>query len=116
MNSESQFTWDEALKVADAAVYEKTGNHLSDIEVKVLRGAWDGDSYEQIAEKFGYSVNYIRADVGSKLWEKLSNALAEEVTKKKFQEALKRESERRKHQHNSPSCFRFKRRTKSHTS
>ncbi|MDF0553029.1 AAA-like domain-containing protein [Kamptonema sp. UHCC 0994] len=102
MNSESQFTWDEALKVADAAIYEKTGSHLSDIEVKVLRGAWDGDSYEQIAEKFGYSVNYIRADIGSKLWEKLSKALPEEVTKKKFQEALKRESERRKHRPNSP--------------
>ncbi|MBW4492504.1 MAG: hypothetical protein KME26_05335 [Oscillatoria princeps RMCB-10] len=92
MGSESDFTWEEACEVANAAVKRKTGEYLSDIEVMVLEEAWNGLTYDDIAKRKGYSVNYLTKDVGNKLWKKLSDALGEKVTKKNFKEALKRSS------------------------
>ncbi len=94
MGSESDFTWEEACAVANAAVHSKTGEYLTDIEVMVLRGAWDGLTYEEIAQNTKYSANYLNKDVGNKLWKKLSDALGETVTKPNFKEALRRASRR----------------------
>ena len=68
----------------------KTGKYLSDIEMKVLQGSWEGKSYEEIAKTYGYSAEYLNKDVGNKLWHKLSEALGEKITKKNFKEALRR--------------------------
>lgn len=95
MNSDYNFLSKKIKKLADEVVFKHTGNHLSDIEVEVLLGAWEGDKYEKIAEKHGYSVSYINKDVGNKLWKKLSEALGEEVTKRNFRQALQREWEKR---------------------
>ncbi|WP_017719282.1 AAA-like domain-containing protein [Kamptonema formosum] len=92
MGSESDFTWEEAYEVANAAVYSKTGEYLTDIEVMVLRGAWDGLTYEKIAQEERYSGGYLNKDVGPKLWKKLSKALGESVVKANFKEALRRAS------------------------
>lgn len=92
MSSPSTFTWEQAKKVADQAVFRQFGEHLKDCELEVLQGAWDGLTYEKMAEEFYRSVNYIRGDVGPKLWQKLSDALAEEVNKKNFKAALERAS------------------------
>ncbi|WP_404787101.1 AAA-like domain-containing protein [Altericista sp. CCNU0014] len=92
MNSPSIFTWEQAKKIADLVVFQKFGEHLKDSELEVLQGAWEGLTYEKMAEDFYRSVNYIRGDVGPKLWQKLSDALAEEVTKKNFKAALERAS------------------------
>ena len=92
MNPLSTFTWEQAKKVADQAVFRQFGEHLKDCELEVLQGAWDGLTYEKMAEEFYRSVNYIRGDVGPKLWQKLSEALAEEVNKKNFKAALERAS------------------------
>jgi AAA-like domain len=92
MNPPSPFTWEQAKKVADRAVFQRFGEHLKDCELEVLQGAWEGLTYEKMAEEFYRSVNYIRGDVGPKLWQKLSDALAEEVNKKNFKAALERAS------------------------
>lgn len=92
MNPPSAFTWEQAKNVADQAVFRKFGEHLKDSELEVLQGAWDGLTYEKMAEEFYRSVNYIRGDVGPKLWQKLSDALAEDVNKKNFKAALERAS------------------------
>ncbi|WP_347339465.1 AAA-like domain-containing protein [Planktothrix sp. FACHB-1355] len=78
--------------MADAAVVAKTEKHLTDVEFAILEGAWQGLSYEDIAQTKNYSLNYIRGDVGNKLWKKLSDALGEEVGKKNFRMALERRS------------------------
>jgi hypothetical protein len=70
-----------ALKVADTAVFAKTAKHLKNIEVTVLRGAWLGQRYDQIAEENGYAPEYIKHDVGPKLWQLLSSSLGEKVSK-----------------------------------
>lgn len=90
MNTQSEFSWLEAKDFASKIVFSNTGKHLSDIEILVLQGAWEGKTYDDIAKIHGYSSGYINKDVGQKLWDKLSEVLPEKVTKKNFQEALKR--------------------------
>ena len=91
MNAESELSWEQTQNLVNTLVFKHTGKHLSDIEIQVLRGAWEGKSYEEIAEQLFRSVSYINKDVGYRLWKKLSEALGEEVTKKSFRQALKRE-------------------------
>lgn len=91
MNINVNFTWKTAQLTADTLVFNTTGKHLSDLELVILRGAWDNHTYEQIAEAEGYTSNYLSKDVGSKLWGNLSKALQEKVSKKNFKAALQRE-------------------------
>ncbi|MDJ0567499.1 MAG: AAA-like domain-containing protein [Pleurocapsa sp. MO_192.B19] len=90
MNLDTEFTWEKAQRTVDNLVFEQTGKHLSDIEILILRGAWDNQTYEEIAEAEGYTSNYLSKDVGNKLWANLSAALQEKVSKKNFQAALQR--------------------------
>lgn len=84
--------FEEALKLADAAVFAKTNRHLRDIEKMVLRGAWEGKKYHEIAEDSRYTPEYLMQDVGSQLWKLLSLALGEKVSKTDFKAALERRS------------------------
>ncbi|MCP2729439.1 AAA-like domain-containing protein [Limnofasciculus baicalensis] len=96
MNSEIEFTWEVARQIANEAVWQKDSEYLKDIEVIVLKGSWDGKSYQKIADKNSYQENYINQDVGNKLWRKLTKALGERVTKTNFREALKRKWDKEK--------------------
>lgn len=78
---EQTITFEIALKVADAAVFAKTKRHLKNIEVAVLRGALLGQKYDQIAAECDYAPEYIKHDVGPKLWQILSASLGEKVSK-----------------------------------
>jgi len=75
MNSELDFSWSQTKESADRIFAQNTGKYLSDIEMKVLQGSWEGKSYEEIAKTYGYSAEYLNKDVGNKLWHKLSEAL-----------------------------------------
>jgi WD40 repeat protein len=81
---------DEAAKIADAAVFATARRHLKDIELLIVRGSARGQKYEEIAESNSYTPEYLKSDVGPKLWNLLSEALGEKVTKKNFQAALER--------------------------
>jgi hypothetical protein len=94
MGSIDELSWEEASRTIDAYVFAATGKHLTDLEMDVLRGTWEGKSYEEIAEELFRSVSYINKDVGYRLWKKLSEVLGEEVNKKSFRQALHR---RRQH-------------------
>lgn len=95
MSTESELPWEATKNLADSLVFKHTGKYLSDIEVEVLQGAWEGKNYEQIAEKSQRSFSYINTNIGNQLWKKLSESLGEEVSKKNFRQALKREWEKR---------------------
>lgn len=84
-------TWETALQAADALIFLHTGEHLSDVETLVLRGAWMNYTYNEIAEAKGYTSSYLGRDVGHKLWNNLATALKVEVSKTNFKTALKRE-------------------------
>ncbi|RUR81765.1 AAA-like domain-containing protein [Chlorogloeopsis fritschii PCC 9212] len=54
---------------------------LSSIQRFVLHESWLGKTYSQMAQISGYRSHYIK-EVGSQLWQDLSEALGERVTKK----------------------------------
>lgn len=78
---ELPISFEIALKVVNDAVFRQTARHLKNIEVSVLQGAWLGQSYDEIAESVGYAPEYIKHDVGPKLWKILSKSLGEKVNK-----------------------------------
>ncbi|MBD2385948.1 AAA-like domain-containing protein [Cylindrospermum sp. FACHB-282] len=92
-DSESEFSWIKAKEFAVRVVFTNTGKYLSDIEMKVLQGSWEGKTYDELAKIYGYSAEYLNKDVGNKLWSKLSEALGQKVSKKNFKEALLRAGE-----------------------
>jgi len=79
----------EALKVADRIIFEKTGQHLDDLQEAVLKGTLEHETYKHIAKDFDCSESSVRK-VGSELWQILSEELGEDVNKKNFQSAIQR--------------------------
>lgn len=82
--------FEQALEVANTAMFALSGRHLNNVETAILIGAWQSKTYEQIASASGYSISYLTRDVGPKLWKLLSQALGETVSKTNFQAALER--------------------------
>jgi len=83
---------DDVLKFTDALVFAKIGKHLNDLQRLIIKTAWSkpGQRYEQIAKASGYSANYLRQDVGPKLWQLLSDVLGEKVKKSNFRATIER--------------------------
>ncbi|MEG4861922.1 MULTISPECIES: NB-ARC domain-containing protein [unclassified Microcoleus] len=79
----------EMLNLADRIVFEKTGQHLDDLQAAVLRGTLQRETYKQIAKNFDCSESRIR-EIGSELWQILSKELGEDVSKSNFQSAMER--------------------------
>jgi WD40 repeat protein len=87
---------EEALKITDAVVFAKTGKHLNDIQRVVIQGTWEGKTYDVIAEGYSRSPEYLKQDVGFKLWRLLSEALGQRVNKKNFRTVMELLSDDRK--------------------
>jgi hypothetical protein len=104
-NSETEFSWLKAKALAVRVIFKNTGKYLSDIEMKVLEGSWEGKTYDELAKIYGYSAEYLNKDVGNKLWNKLSEALGEKVSKKNFKEALLRAGEEQQNTFNSKNAL-----------
>ena len=79
-------TVEEALVILEASL---EGGRLNRIQELVFRQVWEGQSYSEIATKFGYDAGYIK-NVASGLWRILSQRLGEKVTKNNLQSVLKR--------------------------
>ena len=77
---------DEALRIVEQALSEESIGRLQAI---VFRQAWDDLSYQEIAKRSGYEVGYIK-QTGSQLWQALSEALGERVSKGNLHAVLKR--------------------------
>lgn len=80
------------IQTADAALFEATSRHLNTIEVVILEGALQGKRYEEMATESGYSPEYLKNNVGPKLWKLLSEALGEHISKKNLVAVLARRS------------------------
>ena len=75
--------------MADDIVFAKTGQHLDNLQEGILRGTMRDKKYTQIAEEVHCNESYVR-QVGSQLWQILSEGLGEDVNKKSFRSAMKR--------------------------
>jgi hypothetical protein len=92
------FTADQAIRIADTVLRAKMGRGLTDVQAILLRGSFDRETYEKIAEASGYSANYLRQDVGARFWKDLSDALGEPVSKPNFQTVLRKQWQSQAHQ------------------
>jgi diguanylate cyclase (GGDEF)-like protein len=69
---------DELLDIVERSLLSRS---LTAIERLVLRQSWHGQTYTEMASNSGYDSAYIK-EVGSQLWQDLSVARGERVTKK----------------------------------
>ena len=86
---------EEVLSIANRAVSQLTNKYLNDLQSELLKASYKNQTYEEFAEAHGYCIDYIKKDIGSKLWHLLSEALGEKVTKKNFKHALERSKQNR---------------------
>ncbi len=75
--------------MADEMVFAKTGQHLDNLQEAILRGTMQGEKYTKIAEEIHCNESYVR-QVGSQLWQILSEELGEDVSKTNFRASMER--------------------------
>jgi energy-coupling factor transporter ATP-binding protein EcfA2 len=80
---------EEILKMADEIVFEKTGQHLTDLQAAVLEGTLQRETYKRIAKDFDCSESRVR-EIGSELWRILSEELGEKISKSNIRSAMER--------------------------
>ncbi|MEM9510815.1 MAG: response regulator [Cyanobacteria bacterium P01_E01_bin.35] len=98
---------EEILVFAEELLYSKIGNYFSDLQRTILFNTIQGSRkiYDQIAEECGYSPKYIKQDIAPKLWQLLSQALEQKITKSNVRAILE---QRMRHQPpvvESPSAY-----------
>ncbi|WP_223280295.1 AAA-like domain-containing protein [Nostoc sp. PA-18-2419] len=89
---------EELLEAVEKILQNKP---LDSIEWFVLYQSWLGKTYDEMAEGTGYGRNYIK-QVGSQLWQDLSQAAGERVTKKNLHLVLSKYSQGISWQQNQP--------------
>lgn len=57
------------------------GVRLNSLQMIVLEASWDDRSYQEIAKAAGYEISYVK-QIGSGLWQILSDAWGQKVTKR----------------------------------
>ena len=77
---------DEALALLDELLPQYP---LSNLQEKIFSQVWEGKTYAEIAEDCNYEHNYIR-DVGFRLWQMLSEALGQKISKSNIKGVLGR--------------------------
>jgi hypothetical protein len=78
---------EEALIILDTILAPQ---RLSKVQELVFRQCFLGRTYHEIAENLGYDYDYIRV-TGYRLWQTVSEALGERVTKYNFQAVLRQQ-------------------------
>jgi hypothetical protein len=73
----------EILQLADQLVFDKTEKHLDDLQKTVIKGVYEGKTYDTIAEECHRSESRVRS-AGRKLWKILSESLEENINKNNF--------------------------------
>lgn len=81
---------EDLLAFAEELIYGKIGNYFSDLQRTILLTTLQGSrkTYDQIAEECGYSARYVKQDVAPKLWQLLSQALEQKITKSNLKAIL----------------------------
>lgn len=84
--------FEDAFQILDDLLFARTQSRLKDVEKFILQGAWQHQTYDQIADSsnYRYTPSYLKQDVGPKLWKRLSDALEQPVSKTNFRVALER--------------------------
>lgn len=73
--------FEQALTLVNTTLLAQVDRSLSDLEIDLLRGAWENLTYEEISSTAGYSLNYLQRDIGPKFWKLLSKAFGRKLNK-----------------------------------
>lgn len=82
-NTKSIMTCEEALQFIEAILESKTGKQLTPPEKEILKAAWNNETYSNVAENLYLSIGHVK-DLASLLWQRLSDAFGEKITKNNF--------------------------------
>ncbi len=77
------------LEIADQLVFNKTGKHLDNLQVSILKGVWENQHYTEIAEEYHCSEGHVK-DVSYELWQILSELFGETVRKSNLRAVFER--------------------------
>jgi hypothetical protein len=80
---------EQASTLVDQLIYEFNGEHLNDLERSIVEGVSEGKKYGEIAEELGCTSGHV-TDAAAKLWQSLSQALGEKVSKKNIKAVIER--------------------------
>ncbi|NJL45425.1 MAG: AAA family ATPase [Leptolyngbyaceae cyanobacterium SM2_3_12] len=86
--------FEDIAKLINRVALEQKGRPLKDVERIVLKGAWENQTYSAMADlAVGYTEDYLKKDVGPKLWRLLSELIDPQqhsikVTKRNIQNVL----------------------------
>ncbi|MEH2253555.1 hypothetical protein [Nostoc sp.] len=95
-------TVEEAIAIVERLLER---GRLTRAQEIVFRYAWEGKTYLEMAKEVTYDPGHIK-DVGSQLWQSLSQALGEKVTKNNLHGVLKRTTQPQKNT-NASSTLNF---------
>ncbi|MEH2239219.1 AAA-like domain-containing protein [Nostoc sp.] len=73
---------DSLIEIVNRELVESQNRPLNSTEVLILRGIWQYQTYEKIAEEGGYSAGYLTNVVAPEVCKRLSNLIGQRVTKK----------------------------------
>ena len=73
----------ELVSYLDELLFSSTGERIDSLQVAILKGVLKGQKYADIAQEFNCSAGHAK-DEAYKLWQTLSDALGEEITKSNF--------------------------------
>ncbi|HBB34714.1 MAG TPA: serine/threonine protein kinase [Cyanobacteria bacterium UBA8803] len=82
---------EEAIELVQSLVFTKTNSYLDNLQINILRGSWENQTYDQIAETYCFSTAHAKT-VGAKLWDFLSQVIGTKVNKKNIQVVLQRQA------------------------
>jgi len=74
----------DVLQLVDQLVFRQTGTHLNDLQKKVVQGIWQGQTYGEMANQFGYDNENHIGNVSRELYKILSEQSGEDVNKSNF--------------------------------
>ncbi|MBD2460341.1 hypothetical protein H6G89_04720 [Oscillatoria sp. FACHB-1407] len=73
--------FNQALEAINAVIFAQANRFLSEAEIALLKGAWEDQTYDEIANISGYSTNYLQRDLGPKFWKLLSASFNRQLNK-----------------------------------
>jgi signal recognition particle GTPase len=79
----------EILQLADRLILKQEGRNLDEIEELIIKGTWENKTYQEISEECDIGESRVR-NIGSKLWNILSESLGTSINKDNFRSIFKR--------------------------
>jgi hypothetical protein len=82
-------TGQEVLKLIDMLLQISNQQGLNDLQSAILLAAWEGQSYQMLADRLDYELDYIK-QTAARLWKLIARLVGEDVSKRNIQSVLRR--------------------------